>query len=170
MTARDLIQLTFPEVLGWFKSVPKPVGSQGRLSAERLSAMEVEAKSYEYSARRLRARIEGQRPHLVAAPVVAAPAAGGGNSGEALVKRKFTAGLSDLQVLCLFALAKQDLLTLSDLAETLGVGASAAWHAAEKMIAAGYIVKETLNKPFSVAYFYLHDDGKRKVAWLLGKS
>ena len=51
MTARDFMQLTFPEVLGWFKGPPKPKG-QGLLSPERVAMIEVEAKGYEYAARR----------------------------------------------------------------------------------------------------------------------
>ncbi len=163
MTARQYIQQIFP----WF---PEPRQARaGALTAQRIAVLKVQVKTHEYAAKRIRANLAKHAGVPCPAPAVPRESPCGA-SGEALLRRKFLEGLADLQVLCLFALAKHELLTLSDLAEVLGVGASAAWHAAERMIDSGYIKKDTLNKPFSVAYFSLSDDGKRKVAWLLGKS
>jgi DNA-binding MarR family transcriptional regulator len=143
--------------------------SQGlKLTAERLALLEVKAKSHEYAARRLRARVERAKAAPVVNPPSVAKAVAGGSS-EALVRRKFSAGMSDLQLLTLFSLAKLHLLTLTDLAQELGVGASTAWHATERLAEWGLVHKDTLKRPFEVAYFVLTDEGKRKVAWLLGR-
>ncbi|MES2920085.1 MAG: helix-turn-helix domain-containing protein [Verrucomicrobiota bacterium] len=145
----------------------KPGKKRYTLTPERRAAMEVEAKGYEYAARRLRGQLERLNPGVTAAVAVRAAPAGG--SADALVRRKFSSGYSDLQVMALFALAKHHLFTLSDLAEELGVGASTAWHAAERLCEWELVRKDTLNKPYQVAYFILTDEGKLKVAWLLGK-
>lgn len=89
---------------------------------------------------------------------------------EEAIQRKFTAGFSDLQVLTLFSLAKHELLTLSDLAESLRVGPSAAWHAAVRLTEHGLVYKDSINKGFRTTFYFLTEDGKGKVAWLMGKD
>lgn len=132
--------------------------------------IEREILQHEYAAKALRRRLAALAGRPVRSPGKAKAPPPVGMSAESLMTRKRFAGFSDLQVLTLFSLARLNLLTLSDLAEELAVGASTAWHAAEAMIDQGLVGKDTLNRPFSVAFFFLTDEGKRKLAWLLGRA
>ena len=90
------------------------------------------------------------------------------NSAEDVLRRKVREGYSDFQVLVLISLARESLLTLSDLSMALGAaGVSTAWHAAAKLERAGDVKKDTLCRPFSVTYYCLTDAGKKRLAWIL---
>lgn len=90
------------------------------------------------------------------------------NSAEDVLRRKVREGYSDFQLLVLISLARESLLTLSDLSRALGTaGVSTAWHAAAKLEKAGDVKKDTLRRRFSVTYYCLTEDGKKRLAWIL---
>lgn len=90
-------------------------------------------------------------------------------TAKELLERKVKAGLTDLQALVLLALAEREMVTLTDLAACMGRAVPSVSMAAAVLGEAGYVVKDSDSKPFSFVYFYLSNEGKRKVAWLLGK-
>jgi len=161
-------QMVFPTFREWVgRGVERARGAVALTPGKRRE-IRMKIKAHDYAAERLRRYLaHSEAPRVEVPRGDVKPVAG--TTAEAVVRRKLRAGISDLQFLVLVALAKREMLTLSDLAEELGVGASTAWHAAGKLVELGEVEKDSLNKPFQVAFFFLSDAGKRRLAWLLGK-
>ncbi len=87
-----------------------------------------------------------------------------------LLQRKWKAGLSDLQALVMLALAEKEMASLTDLAEHLGRAVPSVSMAAQVLEDSGFVVKDKDGRPFTPVYFYLSDEGKKLLGWLLGKG
>jgi DNA-binding MarR family transcriptional regulator len=91
-------------------------------------------------------------------------------TARTLLERKHKAGLTDLQTLLLLALAERSMTTLTDLAADLRRAVPSVSMAAQVLEESGYVVKDSDGTRFSFVFFYLSDEGKRKLAWLLKKD
>jgi DNA-binding MarR family transcriptional regulator len=91
-------------------------------------------------------------------------------TARTLLERKVDAGLTDLQTLLLLALAERSMTTLTDLAADLRRAVPSVSMAAQVLEESGYVVKDSDGTRFSFVFFYLSDEGKRKLAWLLKKD
>lgn len=86
-----------------------------------------------------------------------------------LIKRKWKAGLTDLQLLLLLELARAEMLRLTDLADTLGRPVPTVSMAATAMMERGHVCKDAGGKAHGAVFLYLTPEGKGMVGRLLGK-
>jgi len=91
-------------------------------------------------------------------------------TAEELLTRKVKEGLTDLQTLVMLVLARREMATMTDLAVDLKRAVPSVSMAARVLEESGLIVKDSSGQPFSLVFIYLSDDGKRMLAWLLGKG
>lgn len=91
-------------------------------------------------------------------------------TAKELLTRKVAAGLTDLQMLVMLVLVERKMTTLTDLANELRRAVPSVSMAVRVLEESGYIVKDADGKPFSLVFLYLSDEGRGKIAWLMGKE